>query len=381
MHGVLIGSAFLASIDIGGKRTDKENCALIVQDYKVIPGYKAYIIVSRELDEYAANLSSYCPDSSILYAVNDMEELHDYDVIEVNQNGRAQVVYRDLSGDNVLFITNKCNSNCIMCPDSDTARKKELPTRTDYILKLIDLIPEDTHHLTITGGEPTLLKWDLLKILSECKEKFHHTDFLMLSNGRTLCVKEYRDAFLESVPLRFQLAVPLYGDSSYTHDAITRSPGGFVQTISALKYLQNYINVEIRIVIMRQTYSELPKIADYIVKNLPNIKKVSLMGIELLGNAALRRNELWIDYTETVTYLENSINTLISSGIEAQIYNYPLCNLPRNLWGLAVRSITDYKVRYKDECSKCSMKDICGGFFFSTLHFENIKVYPVPEDN
>ena len=147
----------------------------------------------------------------------------------------------------------------------------------------------------------------------------------------------------------------------------------------ALSHLQKHLELEIRIVIMRNNYQKLPQMAKYFVENLPYTYTVSFMGMELLGNAAVNREDLWIDYEATIPFVAEAIKILLASGIDARIYNYPLCNVPRNLWPITVKSITEYKIRYKEECSMCTQRDLCGGFFFSTLHFENIPVYPISE--
>ncbi len=375
--GILIGSPFMAAIDTNGDRCDRYNCAFVVNGFQVAKGYKAYIIDNTYPEKYAKNLAAYCPDASILYQFPGVNELCNGDVIEVSNEGNVSFAFRSSSGDHVLFITNRCNSNCVMCPDSDSNRRKNYGDRKEYLLRLIEMLPSDVGHITITGGEPTLLKWNLIEILRRCKECLPNTVFLMLSNGRTLCVTEYRNAFLQSLPKYFRLAVPLYGSSEKEHDRITRSPGSFVQTLSALRVLQHYIEVEIRIVIMRQNYSELPEIAAFISRELPSVYTVSLMGMELLGNAANNREELWIDFEETTGFLERTVSTLLSSGIDVRIYNYPLCSLPRNLWSIAAKSISDYKVRYQENCADCQVKSLCGGFFYSTMHFEAIPVHPV----
>ncbi len=99
--------------------------------------------------------------------------------------------------------------------------------------------------------------------------------------------------------------------------------------------------------------------------------------MELMGNAAIHRDELWIDFEKTTDGLERGVSILLSSGIDARIYNYPLCALPRNLWSVSAKSITDYKVRYQDGCSECRVKELCGGFFFSTLQLKDILIHPV----
>jgi len=52
-----------------------------------------------------------------------------------------------------------------------------------------------------------------------------------------------------------------------------------------------------------------------------------------------------------------------------------LCLLDRSLWGFSVKSISDWKNRYVDECKRCSVKEQCGGFFATSKDIisQNIK--------
>ena len=377
----LIGNPFMASVDIDGNHPDKRNSVFVVNSFMVPKGYSAYILKSDFPEEYARNLASYFPNASILYGIGTDIEFNNYDVIDVNDTGSLRFLYSDTSCDSVLFITNKCNSNCIMCPDSDTNRRRDFGNRTVYLKKMIDLMPSDVRHLTITGGEPTLIKWNLIDILEKCRDKFEKTEFLMLSNGRTLSDKKYRDSFVNAIPERFRLGVPIYSDNREKHDLITRAMGSFDQTLSALTALQHLIEIEIRIVLMQDTYRQLPHIARFLTRKLPHIYTVSLMGIELLGNAAIKRNELWIDFDKTTPYIEEAVQILVSAGIDARIYNYPLCSLPRSLWSISAKSISDYKVRYQEGCEHCSVKSYCGGFFNSTMRAVQIPIHPIKESN
>ena len=45
-------------------------------------------------------------------------EFHHGDVIEINDIGKINVLHDGSSETGLIFITNQCNSNCIMCPDS-----------------------------------------------------------------------------------------------------------------------------------------------------------------------------------------------------------------------------------------------------------------------
>ena len=43
------------------------------------------------------------------------------------------------------------------------------------------------------------------------------------------------------------------------------------------------------------------------------------------------------------------------------------------------RDEVDYKVRYRDVCDECIVKSNCGGSFFSTINFNELKMKPIKE--
>ena len=141
--------------------------------------------------------------------------------------------------------------------------------------------------------------------------------------------------------------------------------------------IERNVDIEIRIVVLKKNYQLLENIANFIVKEIPEVKMVNIMALEMLGNSFKNRDEVWINFEETKEYLYKACTRLIKSGIITNLYNFPLCNLDKRLYSLNHKSITDYKVRYKDECEECKAKDICGGFFFSTINMKDIKVKPI----
>jgi MoaA/NifB/PqqE/SkfB family radical SAM enzyme len=60
------------------------------------------------------------------------------------------------------------------------------------------------------------------------------------------------------------------------------------------------------------------------------------------------------------------------------IYNHQLCLIPRSMWPFAVRSISDWKNEYHPECVDCSVKEECGGFFFSAKYKVSEKIQAIP---
>lgn len=334
-------------------------------------GYRAYIFEEMPKNIKLKNVN-YC------YSVKNCETLIDFDVVEILNRNIIRVLYRDDSNDNAIVVTNQCNSNCIMCPDSDVVRNVRYNSNVEEMIEYIKCIPDDTEHITITGGEPGMLKNDLFKILQECKKDLPETEFLFLSNGRIFSNLEYTNKFKENAPQNIRVAIPIYADNSELHDSITRSKGSFDQSIKGIKnLLDKNIDIEIRVVVTKMNYKYLNDIAKFIVKEIPKIKMVNIMALEMTGNAIRNKDKVWINFDEVNKYLYDACITIIEAGIIVNLYNFPLCNIDKRLYSISHKSISDYKVRYKKECENCNAKENCGGFFNSTINVKEIKVKPM----
>ena len=354
--------------------SDKEKYIQVLDDENINlfeEGYKGYIFDNKP-QNIDLNKINYCSN------VNDYQSLLDFDVVEIVNNKTIRVLYRDDSEDNAIVVTNQCNSNCIMCPDSDAVRNTKENPDIKKLLEQIRCIPDDTKHITITGGEPGLLKENLLKLLEECKRYLPNTEFLILTNGRVFSNTDFTNKLEESIPNNTRIAIPIYADNEDMHDEITRVKGSFRQAVVGIKKLiEKNIDVEIRVVVLKKNYKYLEKIANFIVKELPEVKMVNIMALEMTGNAYKNREQVWINFGEVKEYLYKACITIIKSGIITNLYNFPLCNLDERLYSVAHRSITDYKIRYKEKCEECRKKKNCGGFFNSTINVKDIEVKPI----
>lgn len=314
-----------------------------------------------------------------LIGISKINTLVDADVIEINSSaGILKVLYRANSDDNALVVTNNCNCNCIMCPDSFSLRQKLNNNSIDNIIKLIDLIETNPKYLCITGGEPTLLKYNLFTLLEHCKAKLNNTQFMLLTNARMFCYKDYAREFRLHKPSKLVAGIPLYGHSSNIHDFITDTDGSFKQTFrGTANLLEMGVKVEIRVVVNKLNYLYLHELSNFIIRYFPNVLRVNFMALEMLGNAVVNKDKVWIDYSEIKDYVRNSVINLVKNGIETYLYNFPLCYVDESIWSIAIRSISDYKVMYFNECSECRVKSKCGGFFNSTINLSGLHVNPV----
>jgi His-Xaa-Ser system radical SAM maturase HxsC len=243
-------------------------------------------------------------------------------------------------------------------------------------LRLIELASPTTAELGITGGEPTLMKDDLLEIVRRCKQLLPQTALHILSNGRLFYYGSFARKVAEIDHPDLMIGIPLYSDIDYLHDYVVQCRGAFDDTMVGLYNLGRFgVHVEVRVVIHRLTYDRLYDLAEFIYRNLPFASHVALMGLEMMGLAIPNQDSLWIDPWDYRDELERASFFLASRGMRVSIYNHQLCTVAPALWPLCRRSISDWKNEYLPACSGCAAKEQCGGFFSSGLkhrHSEHI---------
>mgnify|MGYP000423062280 FL=1 len=122
---------------------------------------RGYHIASfAKTDRTLSNMN--CKDYSIVYLEDDAlifypeqwcVKLEEDEIEAFNKVGEHSILefgkeevyiyYDSTSVDNALFITNKCNSNCVMCPTSDIVRRNSGIECIDNLLKISSQIPSE----------------------------------------------------------------------------------------------------------------------------------------------------------------------------------------------------------------------------------------------
>jgi His-Xaa-Ser system radical SAM maturase HxsC len=329
-----------------------------------LEGYAAVLIHGPLMsDQEAIFLSG---GSTIVHSVSSIDHLEEGDVVAVQPSGYIRTLYRVSSPHNSLFTTDRCNSYCLMCsqppkPVDDSKRIREH-------LRLIELIHSSTRELGITGGEPTLLKGDLLRVIERCKALLPTTALHILSNGRLFYYGTYACDLAAIEHPDLMIGIPLYSDIDSEHDYVVQAAGAFDQTMVGLQNLGRYgVRVELRVVLHRHTYQRLPRLAEFIYYNLPFASHVALMGLETIGFAVPNLAELWIDPADYSSELREAVELLAYRGMSVSVYNHQLCVVPREIWPYCRKSISDWKNDYLRTCDECAVKESCGGFFTSSL--------------
>ena len=303
-----------------------------------------------------------------------------YAINNVDNNNLLQCeTDTNLSLEHTVFMTAHCNNNCIMCPMSEASRRAvEVEDREEKLIAQIMTWPEDTAHIDVTGGEPTLYPKRFLNVMELLKERFQHTDFQLLTNGRSLSDRNYFREIRRVLPNGCRLGIPFNASGSELFDKITNTQGSYLQTVSGIRrLLAADLLVEIRVVVIKLNLMDLLNIANVVINLFPTVRKVDFIGQEVLGNAYKNRDKVWVDYKKSFQYLIPAIDLLVENGIDVELYNYPLCTVAPGYRALCRNSISEYKIRYDDKCEECMLKQICGGLFASTLGNSSVTLEPV----
>ncbi len=280
-----------------------------------------------------------------------------------------------------LYVTEACNSNCVMCPMSADARRRgdRMPL-TDW-QALTRLIPADTAHITVTGGEPFLEHARLIPALAQINAAYPHAEILVLTNGRALTVPSLFERLRPLLTDRYCFAIPIHAPDAALHDRITAAPGSFDQAMAGLRRLSaTPVRTEVRIVGHALNLSVLSDTFRMLADAGMRIDVINLIAMEMTGCAAAHRQALWRDYREVCQSAEAGIRYALGRGVDIGLYNFPLCRVPRRLWQMVKDSITRIKVRYEPACAACAARDACGGMFYSVQELGLCPAEPIERD-
>ena len=309
-----------------------------------------------------------------------LDHLKAGDVLSVSRDGtRLRVKWRATSLHNSLLLTERCDNYCLMC--SQPPKRAEDDWLMDEAFEVVPLIPSEATQLTLTGGEPTLHGERFIELLELCRDAIPDTGIHILSNGRRFADLNFARAYAAVGNRNVMVGIPVYGSEPSLHDYVVQAQGAFNDTIRGVMNLGRLRQrIEIRVVIHKQTAPALVEISEFISRNLPFVEQVALMGLEMTGFARANLDAVWIDPIEYKEALTEAATILDRKGLRTLIYNHQLCLIEREAWPYTVKSISDWKNEYHDECRHCTVIDECGGFFSSAVYKMSDNIRAVSDD-
>jgi len=275
-----------------------------------------------------------------------------------------------------------CNNSCVMCYFYDKLGIA-IDLSTEEVKKYILLAKEeDVSVLTLTGGEPTMRK-DFLYLISYAN-KIGIPFIAVQTNGRMFYYEEFVKKMSNIENLEF--LIPVYGHNERIHDAITRSPGSFNQTIQGIKNLLKYDQRFIaKTVIMKSNYKYLPNIIRFLTDL--DVKHMRITSACVPSNASKRIKRVVPRFREAMPYLYKALDTFDKKRLKISFVSIPLC-LIRGYENLVSEKIGFKNLISKDpdkrlseskvpknatrdfqnktklkKCRKCKLFSKCGGIW------------------
>jgi len=269
-----------------------------------------------------------------------------------------------------------CNNNCIMCTTKPKGGNYKDRTTEEIIKDLERGIKQNFKKVEFTGGEPTMRK-DILCLVEYAKH-LGYEDIALSTNGRMLSYGDFTEKIIKSGVRRINFS--LYGHNAILHDAITRTPKTFEQTIRGIKNVSKY----------QASFPNLRVIVNTVVsslnhKNLLEISKfISSLKVKLFNILDLIPDGFGKDSYKTLAVkmndLSRSLNNLeriLNKFYLVTFFDFPLClfsaNLRENSYTTFVtaqeRITTAKQVGYKPRRFKKEEGDVC-----FDIHKERIKI-------
>lgn len=188
-------------------------------------------------------------------------------------------------------ITSNCNLSCRHCYISQNTKEISM----NAINRIIDqIIDEKIMSVTITGGEPLLVK-DIDKIVRKLLLSGIHVK--ICTNG--LLLPTFLNHFSNEDDIEFMISLD---GTENCHDAI-RGKGTFKKAVEGINFANmRGFPITINIVLNKINYLSIPELISYLAKL--KIKKVQISEMWLMGNALQNQHELLLSKEEHNLYVK-----------------------------------------------------------------------------
>jgi MoaA/NifB/PqqE/SkfB family radical SAM enzyme len=226
---------------------------------------------------------------------------------------------------NVNYV---CNERCLFCASDLTNNLGGTRISRELTLQQIrawieECRPRRDDEVSLAGGEPTLHK-DLLGIVQEFAA--HSRNIKLFTNAIKLADQQYARAAITAGVSGFEIA--LFGATPATHDANTRRPLSFNQTITALNNLvrargRRRVSIVVRLLVAQHCYGELPDIVRAVHRLAPGVDRFSINRLILSENA--REAQAMVSWSEASAAINEAAALVRQYDYELWFWPVPLC--------------------------------------------------------
>ncbi len=273
----------------------------------------------------------------------------------------------------LLRLTMACNERCPFCnvPVEDYA--EPTPQEEATMRELEAFVASGEQTLTISGGEPTLLRKRLVRVVRAARAR--GVPNVEVQTNAVLVDDDYARELAEAgVTSAF---VSLLSHVAVHHDALAGLEDAFDKCLRGIDaFLDAGIEVTLNVVVARRTQLLLPGYVRFVARRLPRVKSISLSAVQPHGRAA-RDAELLPDYDLLAPKVREALD--VADGCGIRVLN-PYCGLPacagwddHLAWSVEAIEArqggwrptpgienTGDKI-HGPPCKRCTFRPVCGG--------------------
>lgn len=294
----------------------------------------------------------------------------------------------------LIRIVTACNEKCLFCniPMEDYPNQHEKSFK-DIRKELDELKKKNISGISLSGGEPTIHSklFDIIRYLKKNVTVPLEIQTNALKFSDSEFTKKIKSAGVDGI------FVSLHSHEKSIHDLLTGVNGSWEKCVGGMRNaIDEEIKVTINIVLNEMSFRKFPEFIEFLHKEFPKIKFVSVSVVQPNGRA-WKNNHLLPKYSEMSPYIKRGANLADKFGI---LLNNPYCGLPLcfGFWYQRLEDNVEYmegvsrlnkseiemvskdKVKLAD-CSRCSLNNHCNGVWKKYLEvYPDLTVDPIMDN-
>ena len=230
-------------------------------------------------------------------------------------------------GERIHVLTGaSCNNNCIFCMEEDRETRSLVNSQTtDDVVLFILGRSRDCEEVCFTSGEPTLNP--RLAAWARWAREHGVRRVSVMTNGRALAYEAYCRNLVAAGMNRFYVSI--HGHDAALHQALTRTPGSFEQTVAGIENVarlkRHGVELHTSTVVTKRNLPHLAEIYAFLRRR--GVDQVVLNVMQANGRAHTHFDLVFPRYTDVAarakTFFEEA--ALGEERVEAYLVDIPLC--------------------------------------------------------
>jgi len=229
--------------------------------------------------------------------------------------------HKNNSNQGLLIMTGfSCNNNCIMCTTKPKEKDYKDRNTKEILGDLKKGIGQGFREVEFTGGEPTIRK-DILLLIKYAKD-LGYKEIGISTNGRMLSYDNFTRDLVKNGLNRINFS--LYGDNAKLHNAITRTPKSFRQTIQGIQNIQEFpeVIIVVNTVVSRLNHKSIAKIGNLLLSL--EINSFNILDFIPDGYGKFFYKTLVVKMDDLSLAL-NNLETILDKFDTVTFFDFPLC--------------------------------------------------------